>query len=103
MLMLAKHHKYINKKKGKISKRYCSTILADQGQTQSNIHYDFIELNALDVTGDENHGTFNYIMYIETDICVFIYDVTKQESFEHIFKWYDEISSIFQIKMTFLF
>lgn len=62
MLVLAKHHKYINRKKCKILKRYCSTILADQRQTESNIHDDFIELIALDETGDENHATLNHIL-----------------------------------------
>lgn len=71
---------------------YKATFGADFLSRELDIDGEQIRLFIWDCAGLEFFRKIIPIYYKKTDICIFVYDATRPETFEHIQKWYDDFS-----------
>lgn len=66
---------------------YKATISNDYSTKKININGKDITLELWDTSGQERYRSLGPTFYRGTDICVLVYDVMNQQSFDNIDKW----------------
>jgi Ras-related protein Rab-7A len=70
------------------SPNYRPTIGADYVSRQMEIDGSFLTLQIWDTAGQERFRSLGSSFFRGTDICVFVYDLTSEETFESVDGWY---------------
>jgi len=78
---------YVNKK---FEENYKATIGADFMTKEVDINGTLVVLQIWDTAGQERFQSLGAAFYRGADACVLVYDLTSQDSFQHLNAWHDE-------------
>lgn len=90
--------------KSSIIQRYISNTFSDYsnptlGATFLSKVIDFdkktVKLNIWDTAGQERYNSLSITYCRNLNVCIFVYDITKKDSFEGIKRWYDRVKILF--------
>ncbi len=73
----------------KVSAHSKPTIGADFSKKEIMIDNNVVTLQIWDTAGQEKFQSLGYAFYRGADCCALVYDITNQQSFEHLAKWRD--------------
>ena len=77
---------------GEFQEEIVSTTSPQYEEKQLNINNKNVKVRIWDTAGQENYSAITRSHYKGTNIVIFVYDVTKKESFERIKNfWYKEV------------
>ena len=77
---------------GEFQEEIVSTTSPQYEEKQLNINNKNVKVKIWDTVCQENYSAITRSHYKGTDIVIFVYDVTKKESFERIKNfWYEEV------------
>lgn len=79
------------------SATYQATIGSDFSSKQLEVNGHYVTLQIWDTAGQERFQSLGPTFYRGTDICIFVYDVTKPQSFENIARWKSEFDKQLEI------
>jgi Ras-related protein Rab-7A len=82
-------HQYVSKK---FDNRYKATIGADFLTKDVEIDGQAITLQIWDTAGQERFQSLGSAFYRGADACILVFDVTQQESFQHLTSWMEEFN-----------
>ncbi|MHA1268291.1 MAG: GTP-binding protein [Candidatus Helarchaeota archaeon] len=64
--------------------------------------HDLVRLTIWDVAGQHMFGNLRKRFYIGSMGVIFVYDVSRKFTFDNIIKWWDDVNSVFKVKIGFL-
>lgn len=80
-------NQYVNKK---FDNRYKATIGADFLTKELEVEGTLVTLQIWDTAGQERFQSLGSAFYRGADACILVFDLTSQESFQHLTSWHDE-------------
>jgi len=80
-------NQYVNKK---FDNRYKATIGADFLTKELDVDGTTVTLQIWDTAGQERFQSLGSAFYRGADACILVFDLTSQESFQHLTSWHDE-------------
>jgi Ras-related protein Rab-7A len=80
-------NQYVNKK---FDSRYKATIGADFLTKELEVDGTLVTLQIWDTAGQERFQSLGSAFYRGADACILVFDLTSQESFQHLSSWHDE-------------
>eukprot|EP00996_Jenningsia_fusiforme_P002775 NODE_3594_length_948_cov_66.528365_g3303_i0.p1 GENE.NODE_3594_length_948_cov_66.528365_g3303_i0~~NODE_3594_length_948_cov_66.528365_g3303_i0.p1 ORF type:complete len:207 (+),score=63.81 NODE_3594_length_948_cov_66.528365_g3303_i0:34-654(+) len=80
-------NQYVNKK---FDNRYKATIGADFLTKELEVKGTLVTLQIWDTAGQERFQSLGSAFYRGADACILVFDLTSQESFQHLTSWHDE-------------
>jgi small GTP-binding protein len=90
--------RYLNK----LDKQEQSTLGASFANKTENIDGNIIKFEIWDTAGQERFRSVNSIFYQKSYICIMVFDITKQESFDHLDNfWYEAVKQYAHEKVIF--
>eukprot|EP01010_Urceolus_cornutus_P000837 NODE_1343_length_955_cov_754.207506_g1035_i0.p1 GENE.NODE_1343_length_955_cov_754.207506_g1035_i0~~NODE_1343_length_955_cov_754.207506_g1035_i0.p1 ORF type:complete len:210 (-),score=30.20 NODE_1343_length_955_cov_754.207506_g1035_i0:259-888(-) len=80
-------NQYVNRK---FDTRYKATIGADFLTKELEVEGTLVTLQIWDTAGQERFQSLGSAFYRGADACILVFDLTSQESFQHLTSWHDE-------------
>eukprot|EP01012_Entosiphon_sulcatum_P066015 TRINITY_DN95068_c0_g1_i1.p1 TRINITY_DN95068_c0_g1~~TRINITY_DN95068_c0_g1_i1.p1 ORF type:complete len:206 (-),score=50.97 TRINITY_DN95068_c0_g1_i1:40-657(-) len=80
-------NQYVNKK---FDSRYKATIGADFLTKELEVDGTLVTLQIWDTAGQERFQSLGSAFYRGADACILVFDLTSQETFQHLTSWHDE-------------
>mmetsp|Transcript_144050 Transcript_144050/g.203832 ORF Transcript_144050/g.203832 Transcript_144050/m.203832 type:complete len:207 (+) Transcript_144050:56-676(+) len=80
-------NQYVNRK---FDNRYKATIGADFLTKELDVDGTLVTLQIWDTAGQERFQSLGSAFYRGADACFLVFDLTNQESFQHLTSWHDE-------------
>jgi Ras-related protein Rab-7A len=80
-------NQYVNKK---FDTRYKATIGADFLTKELEVEGTLVTLQIWDTAGQERFQSLGSAFYRGADACILVFDLTNNESFQHLSSWHDE-------------